>query len=77
MDLGLLHCLPEGELSRRKLSARLLIRWAIIVERVFDRGIEVQASQSPQLALAETMIAEVLHDAAYFGSGRQGSISGP
>ncbi len=49
----------------------------IIVEDIFGRGIEVQASQSPQLVLGEAVFAEALHDAAHLGSGCQGSISCP
>ena len=77
MNLGLLHRLPESALSRGKLSARLMIRLNVIVERIFDDRIEVQAGQSPQLVLAEAMLTQAPDDAAHLRSGCQGSISGP
>jgi len=43
LALGLLHRLPESELSRRESAAVLGFGFPIVVERVFDGAIEVQA----------------------------------
>ncbi len=70
MDLGLLHRLPESELSRREFAAGWRFRYAVIVNGTFDDGSRLQVCKSSQLVLAEAMLTEALHDAAHFGSGR-------
>ena len=74
MGLGLLHRLPEGQLSRGEFPVSLGFTVIVFDHQFFDDGIVLQVGQLSQLGLAYTMVAQAFHDAADFWSGSQSAV---
>ena len=74
MDPGVLHRLPERQLSRREFPTGRRFGVVVTGGRVLGDGVGLQVGQVSQLGLAEAMVAQALHDAADFGSRSQGAV---
>ena len=77
LGLGLLHRLPEGQLSRGEFPASRGFTVIVVDHWFFDDGIGFQVGQLAQLGLAYAMVAQAFHDAADFWSGSQSAVGSP
>ena len=72
--MGLLHRLPQGQLSRGEFPAGGRFTVLVLGSRFLDDGIGFQVGQVSQLRLAYAMVAQAFDDAADFWSGSQSAM---